>query len=229
LSDEDHLGDMDFKVAGTASGITALQMDIKIEGINEEIMEIALKQALDARLHILVEMNKIIDTPREKLSDNAPQFESMKVDSDKIRDVIGKGGATIRAITEESGCSIDIDDDGTVKIYAPDGDALKIAKDKVLEVTAEAEVGRVYDGVVARIVDFGAFVTFLPGKDGLVHISQIAHERVKNVTDYLEEGQSVQVKCLDVDSRGRIKLSIKELLEKPAEEAAEQVSDEGAE
>jgi polyribonucleotide nucleotidyltransferase len=229
LGDEDHLGDMDFKVAGTADGVTALQMDIKIEGINEEIMEKALEQALKARLHILAEMNKVIATPREKLSDNAPQFEQMKVDSDKIRDVIGKGGATIRAITEESGCSIDIDDDGTVKIYAPNGDALKIAKDKVLEVTAEAEVGAVYNGVVARIVDFGAFVTFLPGKDGLVHISQIAHERVKNVSDYLEEGQEVQVKCLDVDSRGRIKLSIKELLEKPVEEPAQEEVAESAE
>ncbi|MFT7558214.1 MAG: polyribonucleotide nucleotidyltransferase [Flavobacteriales bacterium] len=224
LGDEDHLGDMDFKVAGTADGITALQMDIKIEGINEEIMEVALNQAHSARLHILAEMNKIIDTPRENLSENAPQFESMKVDSDKIRDVIGKGGATIRAITEASGCSIDIDDNGTVKIYAPDSEALAIAKDKVLEVTAEAEVGATYDGIVARIVDFGAFVTFLPGKDGLVHISQIAHERVKNVSDYLKEGQEIKVKCLDVDARGRIKLSIKELLEKPAEE----VTTEGA-
>ena len=221
LGDEDHLGDMDFKVAGTANGVTALQMDIKIEGINEEIMEVALSQALQARLHILAEMNKVISAPRETLSDNAPQFESMKVDSDKIRDVIGKGGATIRAITEASGCSIDIDDDGTVKIYAPDGDALKIAKDKVLEVTAEAEIGAVYKGVVSRIMDFGAFVTFLPGKDGLVHISQIAHERVKNVSDYLKEGQEVTVKCLDVDNRGRIKLSIKELLEKPAETATD--------
>lgn len=231
LGDEDHLGDMDFKVAGSADGITALQMDIKIEGINEEIMEIALEQALQARLHILAEMNKVIDTPRQVLSDNAPQFHQTKIDPDKIRDVIGKGGATIRAITEETQCSIDIDDDGTLKIYAPDGDALKAAIDKVEEITAEAEIGAVYKGTVARIVDFGAFVTFLPGKDGLVHISQIAHERVKNVSDYLEEGQEVEVKCLDVDNRGRIKLSIKELLDPPVveEETAEEADGNVAE
>lgn len=222
LGDEDHLGDMDFKVAGTSAGITALQMDIKIEGINEEIMTIALEQALQARLHILAEMNKVIDAPRQVLSENAPQFHQTKIDPDKIRDVIGKGGATIRAITEETQCSIDIEDDGTLKIYAPDGDCLSAAIAKVEEITAEAEIGAVYDGVVARIVDFGAFVTFLPGKDGLVHISQIAHERVKSVSDYLEEGQEVKVKCLDVDNRGRIKLSIKELLDPPAaEESAE--------
>lgn len=219
LGDEDHLGDMDFKVAGSADGITALQMDIKIEGINEEIMEKALEQALQARLHILVEMNKVIAEPRKNLSDSAPQFHQTKIDPDKIRDVIGKGGATIRAITEETECSIDIDDDGTLKIYAPTGEALAKAIEKVEEITAEAEIGAVYDGKVARIVDFGAFVTFLPGKDGLVHISQIAHERVKNVSDYLKEGQEVKVKCLDVDNRGRIKLSIKELLDPPAEDA----------
>jgi polyribonucleotide nucleotidyltransferase len=222
LGDEDHLGDMDFKVAGSANGVTALQMDIKIEGITEEIMEIALEQALHARLHILAEMNKSLDAPRQDLSDNAPQMHQSKIDPDKIRDVIGKGGATIRSITEESGCSVDIEDDGTLKVFAPNGDALKIAMDKIDEITAEAEIGAVYKGKVARIVDFGAFVTFLPGKDGLVHISQIAHERVKNVSDYLEEGQEVEVKCLDVDNRGRIKLSIKELLDPPAaEEPAE--------
>ena len=225
LGDEDHLGDMDFKVAGSADGITALQMDIKIEGINEEIMEIALEQALHARLHILAEMNKVIDTPRKVLSENAPQFHQTKIDPDKIRDVIGKGGATIRSITEETQCSIDIDDDGTLKIYAPDGDALQAAIAKVEEITAEAEIGAVYKGKVARIVDFGAFVTFLPGKDGLVHISQIAHERVKNVSDYLEEGQEIDVKCLDVDNRGRIKLSIKELLDPPAAEEAPAADD----
>lgn len=219
LGDEDHLGDMDFKVAGSSNGITALQMDIKIEGITEEIMEIALEQALHARLHILAEMNKVLDAPRQKLSDNAPQMHQSKVDPDKIRDIIGKGGATIRAITEASGCSVDIEDDGSLKVFAPNGDALKIAMDKIDEITAEAEIGAVYKGKVARIVDFGAFVTFLPGKDGLVHISQIAHERVKNVSDYLEEGQEVEVKCLDVDNRGRIKLSIKELLDPPVEEA----------
>ena len=218
LGDEDHLGDMDFKVAGTANGVTALQMDIKIEGIDEEIMEIALEQALQARLHILAEMNKVISTARTDLSENAPQFYQTKIDPDKIRDVIGKGGAVIRSITEETGCSIDIEDDGTLKIYAPDGDALQAAINRVEEITAEAEIGAVYKGTVARIVDFGAFVTFLPGKDGLVHISQIAHERVKNVSDYLKEGQEVEVKCMDIDNRGRIKLSIKELLDPPPSE-----------
>ena len=210
LGDEDHLGDMDFKVAGTASGINALQMDIKIEGITEEIMEIALEQALQARLHILAEMNKVIDAPRGEVSSNAPRFETIKVDPDKIRDIIGKGGATIRSITEETGASVDIDDDGTVKIYADDGEGLQAALDKIGEITAEAEIGTIYEGKVVRIVDFGAFVNFLPGKDGLVHISQIAEERVNAVSDYLEEGQMVKVKCLDVDQRGRIKLSIKE-------------------
>ncbi|VUD40784.1 Polyribonucleotide nucleotidyltransferase [Thalassocella blandensis] len=227
LGDEDHLGDMDFKVAGTADGITALQMDIKIEGITEEIMEIALEQALNARLHILSEMNKVISSAREELSDNAPQFHTMKVHPDKIRDIIGKGGATIRSITEETGASIDIDDDGTVKIYADDGDCLKAAINRVEEITAEAEIGATYKGKVVRIVDFGAFVNFLPGKDGLVHISQIAHERVQKVSDYLEEGQEVEVKCLDVDNRGRIKLSIKDLLPKP--ESAEEADSEAEE
>ncbi|MFL0801479.1 MAG: polyribonucleotide nucleotidyltransferase [Agarilytica sp.] len=220
LGDEDHLGDMDFKVAGTADGLTALQMDIKIEGITEEIMEIALEQALSARLHILSEMNKVIAAPRQELSDTAPQFHTMKVHPDKIRDIIGKGGATIRSITEETGASIDINDDGTVKIYADSGDGLKAAIDKVEEITAEAEIGATYVGKVVRIVDFGAFINFLPGKDGLVHISQIAHERVQKVEDYLEVGQEVKVKCLDVDQRGRIKLSMKELIEKPAAEEA---------
>lgn len=218
LGDEDHLGDMDFKVAGTADGITALQMDIKIEGITEEIMERALEQALSARLHILSEMNKVIASPRAELSDSAPQFHTIKVHPDKIRDIIGKGGATIRSITDETGASIDIDDDGTVKIYADDTESLNQAINKVEEITAEAEIGSVYSGKVVRIVDFGAFVNFLPGKDGLVHISQIAHERVQKVEDYLEVGQDVEVKCMDIDQRGRIKLSIKELLDKPAEE-----------
>jgi len=216
LGDEDHLGDMDFKVAGTANGVTALQMDIKIEGITEEIMEIALQQALDARLHILAEMNKVIAESRDSVAQSAPQIETIKIDPDKIRDIIGKGGATIRAITEETGASIDIDDDGTVKVYG-DGDALAAALERISAITAEAEIGEVYDGKVVRIVDFGAFVNFLPGKDGLVHISQIAHERVNNVTDYLQEGQEVKVKCMDIDNRGRIKLSIKELLDKPEE------------
>lgn len=224
LGDEDHLGDMDFKVAGTADGITALQMDIKIEGITEEIMEIALEQALHARLHILVEMNKVIAAPRKDLSENAPQFTTLKVHPDKIRDIIGKGGATIRSITEDTGASIDIDDDGTVKVYAPDSDALQAALTRVEEITAEAEIGATYEGKVVRIVDFGAFINFLPGKDGLVHISQIAHERVQNVTDYLTEGQDVKVKCLDIDQRGRIKLSIKELLEAPVKEEVKEDS-----
>ena len=210
LGDEDHLGDMDFKVAGTAAGITALQMDIKIEGITEEIMEIALGQALQARLHILAEMNKVLAESRSEVSENAPRFETIKVDPDKIRDIIGKGGATIRSITEETGASVDIDDTGLVKVYAADNDALQAAMNKIAEITAEAEIGAIYEGVVARIVDFGAFVTFLPGKDGLVHISQIAEERVNAVSDYLKEGQTIKVKCLDVDQRGRIKLSIKE-------------------
>ncbi|MFT6388718.1 MAG: polyribonucleotide nucleotidyltransferase [Cellvibrionaceae bacterium] len=219
LGDEDHLGDMDFKVAGTASGINALQMDIKIQGITEEIMEIALAQALQARLHILAEMNKVLDKSRTEVSDNAPRFETIKVDPDKIRDIIGKGGATIRSITEETGASIDIDDNGLVKVYAADGEGLQAALDKIGEITAEAEIGAIYEGKVVRIVDFGAFVNFLPGKDGLVHISQIAEERVNAVTDYLEEGQMIKVKCLDVDQRGRIKLSIKEANQKPEVEA----------
>jgi polyribonucleotide nucleotidyltransferase len=211
LGDEDHLGDMDFKVAGTASGVTALQMDIKIEGINEQIMEIALEQAMQARLHILGQMNAVLDAPREIVSENAPSMVQMKVDSDKIRDIIGKGGATIRSITEESGATVDIDDDGTVKVFGVTKESRDKAVDMIMAITAEAEVGEIYEGTVARIVDFGAFVTILPGKDGLVHISQIAEERVENVTDYLSEGQQVRVKVLDVDQRGRIKLSMKEV------------------
>lgn len=224
LGDEDHLGDMDFKVAGTSSGITALQMDIKIEGITEQIMEIALEQALQARLHILGEMNKVISESRSTISENAPRFETIKVHPDKIRDIIGKGGATIRSITEETGASVDIDDDGTVKIYADDGEALRAAVERIEGITAEAEIGAIYEGTVVRIVDFGAFVNFLPGKDGLVHISQIAEERVNNVSDYLKEGDVVRVKCLDVDQRGRIKLSIKEA--KAEEAGAEAPADE---
>ena len=211
LGDEDHLGDMDFKVAGTAKGVTALQMDIKIEGINEEIMERALEQALEARLHILGQMNTCLDAPREITSENAPSMTTLKIDQDKIRDIIGKGGATIRQITEESGATVDIDDDGTVKVFGQNAAARDAAIEMIQAITAEAEVGEIYTGKVARIVDFGAFVTILPGKDGLVHISQIAEERVENVTDYLSEGQEVQVKVLDVDQRGRIKLSMREV------------------
>ena len=211
LGDEDHLGDMDFKVAGSQTGVTALQMDIKIDGITEEIMEAALQQANEARLHILGEMNKVISESREQLSDNAPAMTTISVHPDKIRDVIGKGGATIRGIVEETGAEVDIDDDGTVRIYAENNAAKDAAVARVQEITAEAEVGRIYHGKVERIVDFGAFVNILPGKDGLLHISQIAEERVESVTDYLSEGQEVDVVVLDVDQRGRIKLSIKEL------------------
>ncbi|AZZ94196.1 polyribonucleotide nucleotidyltransferase [Hahella sp. KA22] len=213
LGDEDHLGDMDFKVAGTEKGVTALQMDIKINGITDEIMEIALEQALHARLHILGEMNKVISAPRDSVADNAPKMETIKIDPDKIRDVIGKGGATIRSICEDTGASIDIDDSGTVRIYAESKLAADEAIYRITEITAEAEVGKLYRGKVERIVEFGAFVNILPGKDGLVHISQIAQERVENVTDYLKEGQEVVVKVLDIDARGRIKLSIKEVTE----------------
>ena len=211
LGDEDHLGDMDFKVAGTEKGVTALQMDIKINGITEEIMEIALHQAHDARLHILKQMNEVLPESRKELSANAPTMISMKIDSDKIRDVIGKGGATIRGICEETGASIDITDDGTVKIFAASKDAANAAKARVDGITAEAEIGKVYTGKVERIVDFGAFVSILPGKDGLVHISQIANQRIEKVTDVLQEGQEVKVLVLDVDNRGRIKLSMKDV------------------
>ena len=221
LGDEDHLGDMDFKVAGTAKGVTALQMDIKIEGINEEIMERALEQALEARLHILGQMNTVLDAPREITSENAPSMTTLKVDQDKIRDIIGKGGAMIRQITEESGATVDIDDDGTVKVFGQNAAARDAAVEMIQAITAEADVGAIYTGKVARIVDFGAFVTILPGKDGLVHISQIAEERVENVTDYLSEGQEVQVKVLDVDQRGRIKLSMREVAADMADAAAD--------
>ena len=223
LGDEDHLGDMDFKVAGTAKGVTALQMDIKIEGINEEIMERALEQALEARLHILGQMNTVLDAPREITSENAPSMTTLKVDQDKIRDIIGKGGATIRQITEESGATVDIDDDGTVKVFGQNAAARDAAIEMIQAITAEAEIGEIYTGTVARIVDFGAFVTILPGKDGLVHISQIADERVENVTDYLSEGQEVQVKVLDVDQRGRIKLSMREVAADAADVPADSV------
>ncbi|MEJ2042006.1 MAG: polyribonucleotide nucleotidyltransferase [Reinekea sp.] len=213
LGDEDHLGDMDFKVAGTEQGVTALQMDIKIEGITEEIMEIALGQALEARLYILREMAKVIGYARPELPENAPTMDVMKIDQDKIRDVIGKGGATIRSIIDETGAEVDINDDGTVRLYAPTKEAANAAKEMILSITAEAEIGAVYKGVVARLADFGAFVTFLPGKDGLVHISQIAQERIEKVSDVIKEGDRVVVKVLDVDARGRVKLSMKEVSE----------------
>ncbi len=213
LGDEDHLGDMDFKVAGTEAGVTALQMDIKIAGITEEIMEIALEQALEARKHILREMAKVIGYARPELADNAPAMTQLKINPEKIRDLIGKGGATIRSICDETGAAIDIEDDGTVRIYADNKPAAKAAIERVTAITAEAEVGKVYEGKVVRIEDFGAFVNILPGKDGLVHISQIAKERVNKVTDYVNMDDVVKVKVLDVDVRGRIKLSMKDLEE----------------
>ena len=209
LGDEDHLGDMDFKVAGTSNGVTALQMDIKIQGITREIMETALAQANAGRMHILGEMNKAIEAPREEVSEFAPRYITMKINPDKIRDVIGKGGATIRSITEETGASIDIDDAGNIKIASVDLEAGNEARRRVEQITADVEVGTVYHGKVAKLMDFGAFVTILPGKDGLVHISQISEERVQNVSDKLSEGDMVKVKVLEVDKQGRIRLSMK--------------------
>ena len=214
LGDEDHLGDMDFKVAGTSDGVTALQMDIKIEGITEEIMEIALEQALKARLSILSDMNKVLASGRDEISESAPRLEKMQIDSDKIRDVIGKGGATIRALCDDYNSTIDISDDGVVQIYSEDQESLSAAIEAIKAIVADPEPGKIYDGKVVRIVDFGAFVNFMPGTDGLVHISQIAEERVEKVTDYLSEGQDVKVKVIEIDNRGRVKLSIKEAAEK---------------
>ncbi|MGV3001340.1 polyribonucleotide nucleotidyltransferase [Vibrio sp.] len=224
LGDEDHLGDMDFKVAGTNDGITALQMDIKIEGITKEIMQIALNQAQGARKHILKVMDEAISGAREEISEFAPRIHTMKISAEKIKDVIGKGGAVIRALTEETGTTIEIDDDGTIKIAATEGEAAKEAIRRIEEITAEVEVGRIYSGKVARLADFGAFVTILPGKDGLVHISQIADKRIEKVSDYLSEGQEVQVKVLEIDRQGRVRLSMKEAVETteaPAEPSAE--------
>jgi len=211
LGDEDHLGDMDFKVAGTPEGVTALQMDIKIDGITQEIMEQALAQAKEARVHILNEMAKVISEPKTVMSDHAPRIMTMKIDPDKIRDVIGKGGAVIRSITEETGATIDIQDDGTINIAAVEGTAGEEAKRRIELITAEVEEGMIYDGKVVKLMDFGAFVNVLPGKDGLVHISQIAEERVNDVSDFLSEGQSVRVKVLEVDRQGKIRLSMKEV------------------
>jgi polyribonucleotide nucleotidyltransferase len=209
LGDEDHLGDMDFKVAGTSDGVTALQMDIKIDGITREIMHAALEQAHAGRNHILGEMNKVIEAPRGEMSQYAPRLFTMKVHPDKIRDVIGKGGSTIRQITEETGTTIDIDDDGTITIASANKDAADAARRQIEQITADVEVGKVYEGTVQKIMNFGAFVQILPGKDGLVHISQISDERVENVTDELAEGQKVKVKVLEVDKQGRIRLSMK--------------------
>ena len=213
LGDEDHLGDMDFKVAGTVNGINALQMDIKIDGITREIMEVALGQAKAGRLHILDEMNKAINAPRAQMSEHAPRIVTFKINPDKIRDVIGKGGTTIRSITEETGATVDISDDGTVKIFSVDKNAGDEARKRVELITADVEVGTIYEGRVARLMDFGAFVTILPGKDGLVHISQISDERVEKVSDKLSEGDRVRVKVLEVDKPGRIRLSMKAVSE----------------
>ncbi|GAB1389192.1 polyribonucleotide nucleotidyltransferase [Rubrivivax sp.] len=215
LGDEDHLGDMDFKVAGTGTGVTALQMDIKIQGITKEIMEVALAQAKEARLHILGKMVDAMGGAKTEVSQFAPRLYTMKINPEKIRDVIGKGGATIRALTEETGCTIDIGEDGTITIASTDAERAEFAKKRITEITAEAEIGKVYEGPVTKILDFGALVNILPGKDGLLHISQIAHQRVERVEDFLKEGQVVQVKVLETDEKGRIKLSMKALLEKP--------------
>jgi polyribonucleotide nucleotidyltransferase len=211
LGDEDHLGDMDFKVAGSAEGVTALQMDIKIDGITQEIMEVALGQAKGARDHILGEMNKVLSESRQKMSDWAPSIITMKIDPEKIRDVIGKGGAVIRAITEETGATVDIDNDGTVKIASVNAADGRAAKERIELITADVEVGRIYEGKVARLMDFGAFVTILPGRDGLVHISQISNERVEKVSDKLNEGDAVRVKVLEVDRQGRVRLSMRDI------------------
>jgi len=209
MGDEDHLGDMDFKVAGTSEGVTALQMDIKIDGITREIMQKALEQALAGRLHILEKMNAVISTPRAEMSEHAPRIMTIRINPEKIRDVIGKGGATIRQITDETGTVIDISDDGTVKIASVDNAAGMEARRRIEEITADVEVGQVYDGKVSKLMDFGAFVNILPGKDGLVHISQISEERVEKVSDKLSEGDIVKVKVLEIDKQGRIRLSMK--------------------
>jgi polyribonucleotide nucleotidyltransferase len=211
LGDEDHLGDMDFKVAGTEEGISALQMDIKIEGINEQIMKIALAQATEGRNFILGEMNKVISEPRSEMSEFAPRLVTIKINPDKIRDVIGKGGVTIRSITEETGASIDIDDDGTITIGSVNKDAGDAARKRIEQITADIEPGQIFEGKVAKIMNFGAFVTLTPGRDGLVHISQLSNERVENVTDVVKEGEIVKVKVLEVDKQGRIRLSMKEV------------------
>ncbi len=216
LGDEDHLGDMDFKVAGTTNGITALQMDIKIQGITREIMQVALAQAKEARMHILGKMQEAMGEAKTEVSSFAPKLYTMKINPEKIRDVIGKGGAVIRALTEETGCQINIEEDGTITIAATDNEKAEVAKKRIEQITAEVEIGKVYEGPVTKILDFGALINLLPGKDGLLHISQIAHERVEKVSDYLSEGQIVKVKVLETDEKGRVKLSMKALLDRPA-------------
>ena len=227
LGDEDHLGDMDFKVAGTEAGVTALQMDIKIDGITREIMEAALEQAKEGRLFILGEMNKVLSSPREELSEHAPRFITIKIHPEKIAAVIGKGGAVIRALTEETGATIDIGDDGVIKIASSDRVAGEEARRRIEQITADVEVGTIYEGKVQKIMDFGAFVNILPGKDGLVHISQISENRVQNVADELSEGQTVRVKVLEVDKQGRIRLSMKAVAADEAAADAEEAPTEG--
>ena len=221
LGDEDHLGDMDFKVAGTENGVTALQMDIKIEGITTEIMQAALAQAHEGRMHILGKMHEMAGGGAKALSDWAPRLETFKINPEKIRDVIGKGGATIRGLVEETGCEINIEDDGTVTLASSNVEKIAAAKKRIEQITAEIEVGQVYEGTVQRILDFGAIVSLLPGKDGLLHISQIARERVNQVSDYLKEGQVVRVKVIGVDEKGRVRLSMKALLKPEASESAD--------
>ncbi|MCV2355892.1 polyribonucleotide nucleotidyltransferase [Paucibacter sp. B2R-40] len=216
LGDEDHLGDMDFKVAGTTGGITALQMDIKIQGITKEIMQVALAQAKEARLHILGKMVEAMGVANTEVSQFAPRLYTMKINPEKIRDVIGKGGATIRALTEETGTTIDINEDGTITIASTDAEKAEYAKKRIQEITAEVEIGKIYEGPITKILDFGALVNLLPGKDGLLHISQIAHQRVEKVTDFLKEGQIVKVKVMETDEKGRIKLSMKALIDRDA-------------
>jgi polyribonucleotide nucleotidyltransferase len=217
LGDEDHLGDMDFKVAGTTNGITALQMDIKIQGITKEIMQVALAQAKEARMHILGKMQEAMGEAKAEVSDFAPRLYVMKINPEKIRDVIGKGGAVIRALTEETGTQINIEEDGTITIASNDSAKADEAKRRIAEITAEVEIGKVYEGAITKILDFGALVNLMPGKDGLLHISQIAHERVEKVTDYLKEGQIVKVKVMETDEKGRVKLSMKALLDRPGQ------------
>jgi polyribonucleotide nucleotidyltransferase len=217
LGDEDHLGDMDFKVAGTTNGITALQMDIKIQGITKEIMQVALAQAKEARMHILGKMQEAMAEAKTEVSNFAPRLFTMKINPEKIRDVIGKGGSVIRALTEETGTQINIDEDGTITIASADPEKAELAKRRIEQITAEVEIGKVYEGPITKILDFGALVNLLPGKDGLLHISQIAHERVEKVTDYLSEGQIVKVKVMETDEKGRIKLSMKALIERPTQ------------
>ncbi|MEI7536579.1 MAG: polyribonucleotide nucleotidyltransferase, partial [Comamonadaceae bacterium] len=222
LGDEDHLGDMDFKVAGTTNGITALQMDIKIQGITKEIMQVALAQAKEARMHILGKMQEAMAEAKTEVSSFAPRLFTMKINPEKIRDVIGKGGSVIRALTEETGTQINIDEDGTITIASADPAKAEEAKRRIEQITAEVEIGKIYEGPITKILDFGALVNLLPGKDGLLHISQIAHERVEKVSDYLSEGQIVKVKVMETDEKGRIKLSMKVLLDRPNQNGPEQ-------